>query len=216
MNSRKDNHGSGSALVTAAIRRCAVILGKTWKYKSAGAPLVLPSFHTPAIYAFWHEYILPLTVLLKDRHLSAIVSRHKDGRRIAAILRAWNYAIIHGSSKRRGMTAIRESIRHLKQGKSLLITVDGPRGPRRVVKKGVAQISLLSKAPIIPIQFFPRNLWRLRSWDRFAIPKPFTEIDVRFGAPLNPAWGDKDPHAIDVLVRSVQHALDKPHEDLIQ
>ena len=79
---------------------------------------------------------------------------------------------------------MRESIRLLEQKRCLVITPDGPRGPRERVKPGVAQIAITAGAPVVPLAIGVDRCWRLKSWDGFIIPKPFSRVQVTIGSPL--------------------------------
>jgi lysophospholipid acyltransferase (LPLAT)-like uncharacterized protein len=105
------------------------------------------------------------------------------------------------------MSAIRESVRTLKQGKSLIITVDGPRGPRRKVKKGISQIASLSQMPVVPVCIVPNRFFRLTSWDKFIVPLPFTAIDMFFADPLLPESASLEEPAIEALTGKIEQSL---------
>lgn len=192
-------------LTSRIIKIFATGLGRTWRFKITGRDA--DEKLKPVIYAAWHEYILPGACYFKDAGLATIASESRDGRRISSILTRWNYTIVSGSSHRGGMNAIRESVRSLQQGRSLVITVDGPRGPRRKVKKGVSQIALLSQRPVIPVHGVPRRCWRLTSWDRFVIPWPFTRIEMIFDAPLVPEVFRTQDRSVDLFTDTIEHAL---------
>jgi lysophospholipid acyltransferase (LPLAT)-like uncharacterized protein len=186
------------------------IIGKTWQYRSSGVVENSPFCSKEKIYCSWHENILPLSFYFKKSKAGFIASYHKDGKRLSSILQHWGGTVIEGSSRRKGLTAIRESIREIKKGKHLVITPDGPRGPRRVVKKGVAQIALLSNTPVIPVHVRCKNSWNLRSWDRFVIPVPFTSITINFSSALIPeTYGDKRSSSVNKLTTIIQKKFDE-------
>jgi hypothetical protein len=96
----------------------------------------------------------------------------------------------------------------LQQGKNIGITPDGPRGPREVVKAGVAQIALLSGAVVVPMAAMPSSAWRLNSWDGFALPALFTHIDVRLRDPVDPANYTSGNDPVQALQAAIQKAMD--------
>ncbi|NLE00236.1 MAG: DUF374 domain-containing protein [Fibrobacter sp.] len=118
-----------------------------------------------------------------------MVSSSKDGIRAASVARMWHHDIIHGSSSHGGSSALRQCLRYISNKKSIGITPDGPRGPREIVKPGVAQIAFMSKAPVIALSIKLAHLWRLNSWDRFIIPKPFARLQLIASEPILPDLG---------------------------
>ncbi len=164
------------------------VLGRTWRI-SVTDPFSTDPFNDRSagrIYCFWHSRLLALTYIFRNTGKTAVVSKSKDGRMAAGAARRWGHAIIFGSSSRGGSSAMRESVRLLERKQCLVITPDGPRGPRERVKAGVAQIAIATGAPVVPVDFSVNRCWRLRSWDRFIIPKPFARITVTLGEPLHP------------------------------
>jgi hypothetical protein len=185
------------------------LLGRTWRATIAGRSDLDP-FNDRGqgrIYAFWHSNLLALTYIFRDSNKIAVVSESKDGRRAAAVAQRWGHGIIHGSSSRGGTNAMRVSVRELREGRNIVITPDGPRGPREIVKPGVAQIALMSGAPVVPVTALPKHAWRLGSWDRFMIPVPFTSIAVRLGDPIHPQLSVRETDPAAHLVARIQKAL---------
>jgi lysophospholipid acyltransferase (LPLAT)-like uncharacterized protein len=146
----------------------------------------LPPPGGPFIIALWHGHIAMLHQLrFGDRALVALISNHRDGQLISKC--AWHYNIdtVSGSTGRGGVAAVRQLIRCARQGHSLVITPDGPRGPRMRVKKGIIEIARLSNLPILPAAIGVSKGRELNSWDRFVVPSLFSRIDVRWGTPLH-------------------------------
>ena len=93
---------------------------------------------------------------------------------------------------------------YLKEGKRSAITPDGPRGPRRQLKLGVVSIARLSGRPVVPFAFEAEKCWRLKSWDRFIIPKPFSRAVFVYGEPLRvPKAGGTDQEHLAVIQTEV-------------
>jgi lysophospholipid acyltransferase (LPLAT)-like uncharacterized protein len=136
----------------------------------------------PAVVAFWHEY-LPLIPALKlmarksghyrPTPVDVLVSHHNDGRFIGLVVRRFGVTTVLGSSSRGGSEAVRNLLARLRDGHLILITPDGPRGPRREAAPGVAQLAALSGAPVLPVAARTTRCIRLGSWDRMSIPLPF-------------------------------------------
>jgi lysophospholipid acyltransferase (LPLAT)-like uncharacterized protein len=133
------------------------------------------------VFALWHGELLPPTFRHRQRGIVTLASRSGDGEYITRILHHWGFHVVRGSSSRGGDTALRELIRLVRRGNSVAITCDGPRGPRRELKHGVLQIAQLTGAPIVPVGSAASRAWRLRSWDRFLVPKPFSRIRIAYG-----------------------------------
>ncbi|HVS16531.1 MAG TPA: lysophospholipid acyltransferase family protein [Thermoanaerobaculia bacterium] len=145
----------------------------------------------PAILTYWHEHIFVSTVFLRRfflsrrRPLAALASHSQDGELVARIARNFGVRVARGSTSRGGREGLRALHRELvKHGASLVILPDGPRGPRHEVKPGLIVLSQLSGAPVVPLAFAASRAWRLRSWDRMAVPKPGCRVRVLVGEPI--------------------------------
>jgi lysophospholipid acyltransferase (LPLAT)-like uncharacterized protein len=195
--------------VSAAIFILGEVLGRTWRFTLAGRSDLDP-FHDAGkgrIYAFWHSHLLPLAFYFRNTEKTAVISESRDGARAAAVARRWGHAVIPGSSSHGGALALRTCVRELREGTTIVITPDGPKGPREIVKQGVAQIALLSGAAVVPVSAVVEKAWRLNSWDRFMIPKPFARITVRLGDPVDLRAGATDKNPVERLTTLIQKAL---------
>ena len=123
---------------------------------------------------------------------AAMVSRSPDGELLMRGFRAIGIKTIRGSSSRKGdekggRMALTELVAHVKSGLPAYIAVDGPRGPRNHVRKGIAVLSKQSGAAVLNVAVIPtRRLILRNAWDRLQIPMPFCRIDAYFAAPLWP------------------------------
>jgi lysophospholipid acyltransferase (LPLAT)-like uncharacterized protein len=195
--------------VSFAILALGNLLGHTWRYRITGRSDLDP-LHDEGkgrIYCFWHSNLLPLAFVFRNTGKIAVVSESKDGTRAAAVAQRWHHGIIAGSSSHGGMAVLRESVRTLRNGNNIVITPDGPRGPREIVKQGVAQIALLAGSPVVSVTPLPNRAWRLHSWDRFMIPKPFTRIAIRLGDPLDPALSAQEPDPSAHFAARIQESM---------
>jgi lysophospholipid acyltransferase (LPLAT)-like uncharacterized protein len=179
-----------------------------WTLHGAGnlAPFVAGE---PGIIAFWHE-MLPMTSALwlhaqRERlaagrpagRVHALVSRHSDGRFIGEVLRRFGVDLVHGSSSKRGEDrGGREAIRSLgavlAAGGQVVMTPDGPRGPRRRAASGVAQIAALAGVRVLPVGAASTRMRRLPTWDEMAMPLPWGRGALVCGVPMPVA---SDPYA---------------------
>ena len=125
-----------------------------------------------------------------------MVSRSLDGQIIVPALRVRGVVPVRGSggkgrgTGRGGREALDALIEHVQGGRPAYLAVDGPRGPRGHVHKGVAVMARQCDAAVLPMVAVPARRWILRSWDRLQIPKPFSAIDGYFAAPIFPAAGE--------------------------
>lgn len=138
----------------------------------------------PFIICIWHGKILIPIFIHRHQGICAMVSEHRDGEMIAQTLQRLGYATVRGSSTRGGTRAMLGMIRALKAGGTGAITPDGPRGPRHEFKAGMITIAQKSQAAILPLTFASSRVWRLKSWDRFTIPKPFSKTIALYGEPI--------------------------------
>ena len=138
----------------------------------------------PVIFTLWHGDMLPLLWCHRNQGVSVLISEHADGEIVARAAESLGFRTVRGSSTRGADRALLGLCQVVESGGDVAITPDGPRGPARRCAPGVMIVAQRSGAPIIPIAVAARKAWRLKSWDRFLIPKPFTRITVAYGAPL--------------------------------
>jgi hypothetical protein len=152
----------------------------------ASADVNHPDHAGDYIYVAWHETILAMTLWGMPVLSKAVVliSQHQDGEYISQIVEHLGASTIRGSTKRGGRAALRELLQ-LGPNKHLGITPDGPRGPRRQFQAGAAYVASRIGRPIVPVGCGYSSAWRARSWDRFAVPKPFSALRVVVGSPVN-------------------------------
>ncbi len=139
----------------------------------------------PGIILFWHGSMFVGWWWLRRRGLAALVSRSRDGERLGAVLRAWGYALIRGSSSRGGKEAMESMAAAVQAGRFLCITPDGPRGPRGVMKIGAVVTAQRTGVPVFLLSIVLRRRKALRSWDAFALPLPFTRCTVTVSEPID-------------------------------
>ncbi len=135
------------------------------------------------IFALWHGELLPLLWQHRGENIAIVISEHRDGEIIARIAESLGYATVRGSSSKGGSRALIGLMREIDAGRDGAITPDGPRGPARVFAPGAAVAAQRTGALIVPLRAAASRSWRLKSWDRFLIPKPFARVDVHYGAP---------------------------------
>ncbi len=137
-----------------------------------------------AVYALWHEHLLPLAALHAHQGAAVLVSQHRDGEILARLMTRWGYLAARGSSTRGGEKGLRDMVRAARAGRPIAFTPDGPRGPARRCKPGVVRAAAETGLPIVPVGVAATRARRLRSWDRFLVPLPWATIIVSYGTPL--------------------------------
>ncbi len=172
----------------------------------------------PAVFAFWHEF-LPLMPALsmiarrlpfyKPTPIHTLVSQHRDGRVIGAVVRRFGIVPVLGSSTRGGAAALRTLLALLKQGDKIGITPDGPQGPARQAAAGVAQLAALSGVPVLPCAARTSRYIRLNTWDRMPVPLPFGRGVMVCGPAIQVdrnGWKDAVPAITDALNQAAARA----------
>ncbi len=152
----------------------------------------LPQNHKgPLIAAIWHNRLavaMPIwkwwTKNIPGENLAALISASRDGAMLARTLSYFGVRAIRGSSSRRGGQALVELVSSLRDGWTVAITPDGPRGPKSQVQPGIILLAQLSGTPIVPVGVHIQKKKELKSWDSFQIPLPFTRCEATLGRPL--------------------------------
>lgn len=133
----------------------------------------------------WHNrlFLFPYAVrrFLPETEGAALVSASRDGALLADVLKRFGFDAVRGSSSRRGATALMELAEVIARGGEAAITPDGPRGPAYQLSPGIIFLAQKSGADVLPMNFEFSSCWRLKSWDRFIVPKPFSKVRVIFG-----------------------------------
>jgi len=129
----------------------------------------------------WHGELLMSPQAYRYIHqkqpASAIISSHFDGALIARTLAFLNIRPLRGSSRKGARQVLLQAFKRIKAKEEVLITPDGPRGPRHAMSDGAVGIALKSQLPIFVMNYTCSNYWQLGSWDRFTIPKPFSTVE---------------------------------------
>lgn len=137
--------------------------------------------------ALWHNRLLLLPSVIQrylpQRQGAALISASKDGALLAALVERFGFQAVRGSSSRRGASALLQLADIMAGGRDVVITPDGPRGPAYQLGQGIIFLAQKSGAAVVPINLEYSSCWRLRSWDRFILPRPFSRVRVTFGEP---------------------------------
>jgi lysophospholipid acyltransferase (LPLAT)-like uncharacterized protein len=179
----------GAWLVFLLIRSISATI--RYRYQDRSGFFVKPPAGA-AIYCVWHNRLsLCLEVYyrytrgrVRTPGMAAIVSASKDGAFLAAILDRFKVQPVRGSTSRRGPQALLELTGWCERGYDLAITPDGPRGPCYVVQEGVMSLAQLTGLPILPVSYHLTWKIRVKSWDGFQIPLPFSRCEVQVEKPV--------------------------------
>jgi lysophospholipid acyltransferase (LPLAT)-like uncharacterized protein len=156
----------------------------------------------PYILCVWHNTVLYFISVLAPLKLGVMISRSRDGEDITWISERFGWLTVRGSPAEGGMRALREMMRALEQGQSVVITSDGPKGPVYKVKPGIIALARHKRMPILPVAYSAPRRWEFGSWDRMRLPKPFSRTVVWVGDPIDVTGDD-----IETGLRRVEGAL---------
>jgi lysophospholipid acyltransferase (LPLAT)-like uncharacterized protein len=153
------------------------------------------------ILLLWHNRLMLVsTVFLKHAPhctYTAFISQSRDGEPLALFTNSHkngrSIRVRHNAKHE----ALKEMIDRLKKSQDVLIvTPDGPRGPRYEVKPGVAVAAQETGAKIFTFSWSADRFWQLNSWDQMIVPKPFATIHAVIGSPLHLSQSDtKERHS---------------------
>ncbi len=177
----------------------------------------------PYAYAILHAHQVA-AVFAGDDRIQAMVSRSGDGDFLVPLLYLRHVRPVRGSTRKRGVdkggrAALGGLSAGVRNGVPALIAVDGPRGPRNYVHRGIADLAVETGATILPAVVLPSSRWILsRAWDRFQIPRPFCTISLIFGTPIRTAGRDAEALRDEVgeALRALERRLDPVEAELAQ
>ncbi len=136
------------------------------------------------VLAFWHSTMLLPWYVHRDQNFAALTSLSKDGDLLARQLKSWNYKVVRGSSSKGGDVALGIMVDLAKNNFSVAITPDGPRGPLRKFKAGAVITAKKSGIPVILAGVGFQKKRKLKSWDRFEVPKFFSKAKIVYSEPI--------------------------------
>jgi lysophospholipid acyltransferase (LPLAT)-like uncharacterized protein len=161
------------------------VLTRSWRIRVRNAEgwQRLHAAKKPWVFALWHSTLLPASFQHRKQNIAVLVSQHRDGEIIARVLAAWGNSTVRGSTTRGGARALLAMIAELERGIVVAVTPDGPRGPAAKFQPGTLVAAQRANVPVVPLLVHVDRAWRLKSWDRFTIPKFFARVTIAYGEP---------------------------------
>jgi len=155
-----------------------ITISKSWRIHIKGS---FPQ--KPAVVVFWHNEMLPMWRIFANKNAYAVVSQSKDGQILSDLLEKWGFMLIRGSSSKGGKEVMNKLVEK-SMDNYVLLTPDGPRGPRHILKPGGIVAAQRSGARFY---FMKANISKKfvfkKSWDRFEFPLPFSKITIEISEP---------------------------------
>jgi lysophospholipid acyltransferase (LPLAT)-like uncharacterized protein len=193
--------------LTAAVRSWMGTLDFKAVYYDPSVDPCLPTCTRRGIYIFWHEYMPFLMYQRGHCDLAMLISRHRDADVLSRLSLHFGFDFVRGSTRRGGRSALRDLIRKSRTH-HLTITPDGPRGPRRRLAAGCVYLAAKLNMPIVAIGLGYDRPWRVNTWDRFAVPRPFSRARAVIGPYMHiPPTIDRD--GIDGYRLRVEQLLER-------
>jgi lysophospholipid acyltransferase (LPLAT)-like uncharacterized protein len=166
------------ALISWAAIFAVRLIGPTLRFRvisEEGGPPADDPLQKPGIYCFWHRCVFPATWFFRGRKIAVMTSQSFDGEYIARTIEHFGFRAVRGSSSRGGVRALLGMHTEIEDGGVAAFTIDGPRGPMYVAKPGPVLLAKNTQAPLAAFHIALKSAWVLNSWDRFMVPKPFSE-----------------------------------------
>jgi lysophospholipid acyltransferase (LPLAT)-like uncharacterized protein len=197
----------GGRLLRLAAPTVLRALARSWRVERLGWENLEQAWSTTgALVAMWHGRMLPALPLHRDMGAQVLVSPSDDGALVQGLLKRFGYFVIRGSSNRQAPRALREMREHLRQGQTVVITPDGPRGPRHGVNVGLAWLARETGLPILTLAVAADPAWHLKSWDRFTIPKLRARVIITYSTPVQVA-PDASEDELEAVTRQIRVRL---------
>lgn len=219
MRIRLHRHPIGQAVLGWLIAHYIKLVTATSRFELRCDPGATDLIGTgrPLIGAFWHGRMAMIAPawhaavrevgLERPLQPYVISSDHADGRLMGRATDRLGIKTVYAATKRAGgLALLRAALGVLRRGNIAVVTPDGPRGPRMRAKSGTTHLAIRAGVPILPVSFASRHQHVFKSWDRFALPRPFDRGVFAFGAPLYLSQ-DEDPDAASLRLEQVLNAL---------
>ena len=163
--------------------------------------------------AIWHESMVMACCHNRNRGYVGLSSLSFDGEFAARVLKHWHIRAARGSSSRGGHEALAALVEASKTTPVSGFTLDGPKGPPRVAKPGIGVLAARTQLPVVPNAFVACNSWRLHTWDRLVIQKPFSRIICAYAPPIPPPSNDS-PEEVERTRLAVEQSLNALYAEI--
>ncbi len=188
-------------------------MGATLRVRS----IDFPEDDRKTIFCGWHGQSMVFAYYFRNRGYWVVISQSNDGDMQNTIFSRLGYRTIRGSTGRGGARAAIESIRVLRDGGTMAMTPDGPRGPSGIVQGGVMLMAQKSGAKLVPVGISARPRMLVKSWDRYMVPCPFAKALLIFGDPLTVPKNatEEEVESIRLKLESEIHRLQQKAEEKV-
>lgn len=206
------------ALISWAAIFAVRLIGPTLRFRvisEEGGPPADDPLKKPGIYCFWHRCVFPATWFFRGQKIAVMTSQSLDGEAIARTIEHFGFRAVRGSSSRGGVRALLGMHTEIEEGGVAAFTIDGPRGPMYVAKPGPVLLAKNTRVPLAVFHIALKSAWVLNSWDRFMLPKPFSQAVLYISRMMHVS----DTSDVDASHAEMQAALDRVRiaaEDKIQ
>jgi lysophospholipid acyltransferase (LPLAT)-like uncharacterized protein len=192
------------------------LLGWTWRIRVINGETTVDRMRRerrPIVFALWHGDMLPLLYQHRGEGVAVLISEHRDGELIARVAESLGFRTVRGSTTRGASRALVGLTRELRDGHDIAVTPDGPRGPARSFAPGALIAAQRGRAAVIAVGLAANRAWRLSSWDRFVIPKPFSRVRIAYSDPVlldaaNPRAAAQETSRFQQLMLEVERNAD--------
>ena len=169
------------------------------------------------IFALWHAHQCGLYALEEREKTTVMISNSNDGEIIAQAGAAMGLKVVRGSHNRKGAAATLELIDAIKSGNNGAITIDGPRGPKHKVKKGIIDIARITGVPIVPMSWHSpsRFFLKFNTWDEFCFPLNCIKMKAIYGEPIFITQNSRDEE-LEAYRQKVESELKNLNDNLIE
>lgn len=198
-------------LAIALLRLYSVLIFSTCKFevKIHSSAEVLFKNRKLFLFSLWHSRIFVFPKFIqKYGSFAAVVSSHNDGEFLSQLIESYGHTTSRGSSHKNSYSAMRGLLKCLDEKKSVIITPDGPRGPRFQINGNITTLAKKYNIPLVIFSYSAKNAIVLKTWDRFLIPLPFQKIYISIDAPI-PANNIESNHHLAELMLEQTVRLDK-------
>jgi len=141
--------------------------------------------------------------------IKGVISEHRNGETLRKTVDYLGIGALNGSSTRGGAKVLIGAIKSIRNGIDVAITPDGPKGPIYSIADGIIVIAQKTNAKILPFSSVPTKYWKLSSWDKFIIPKPFGTINFYIGDPIDVSGMEMEDAKALILQRMMENQLEK-------